>query len=103
MATIKVDHNQFERAASAIDTYITYMKSNMKRAGSDVVTLSNTWRGKDNIQFRTQWSTVTAKDSTYDQMIKTLESYARYLRYADVQYKTAQNAAINRANGLPRY
>ena len=103
MAYIKVDHSKFESAASAIDTYIRLMKSKMNNAGGEVNNLAANWQGKDFAQFKTQWDKVTNNDSTYYQMIKTLESYAKYLRFAAQKYKEAQSKAVNRANGLPKY
>lgn len=103
MAYIRVDHSKFEAAASAIDTYVASMKNKMRSAGSEVTTLSANWQGSDFTQFKAQWDKVTNNDSTYYQMIKSLESYAKYLRYAAQKYKEAQSKAVNRANSLPRY
>ena len=103
MSYIKVDHSEFASAASAIDTYVTLMKNKMLSADGEVNTLSASWQGTDYNQFRTQWAMVTNGDSTYYKMLKSLESYAEYLRYAGDQYKQAQTNAVNRANSLPKY
>lgn len=103
MAYIKVDHSKFESAASAIDSYVTLMKNKMRSAQGEVTTLSTSWQGADFNQFKSQWDKVTNNDSTYSQMIKALESYSKYLRYAAGKYKEAQSKAVNRANGLPKY
>lgn len=103
MAYIKVDYSKFETAASAIDTYIKQLKTKMSQADKEVLTLATNWQGGDSTQFKTQWKKVTSNDSTYAQLIKSLESYAKYLRYAAKQYKDAQVKAVNRANGLPKY
>ena len=103
MAYLRVDHSKFEAAASAIDTYVTSMKNKMRSAGGEVNTLSANWQGSDFTQFKAQWDKVTNNDSTYSQMIKSLESYAKYLRFAAQKYKEAQSKAVNRANGLPKY
>ena len=103
MAYIKVDHSKFEPAASAIDSYVTLMKSKMRSAEGEVTTLSTTWQGVDFNQFKTQWNKVTSNDSTYMNMLKALEEYAKFLRFAGGKYKDAQTKAVNRANGLPKY
>lgn len=103
MAYIRVDHSKFETAASAIDAYVSSMKTKMHNAGEEVTTLSANWQGSDFTQFKAQWDKVTNNDSTYSQMIKSLESYAKYLRLAAQKYKEAQSKAVNRANGLPKY
>lgn len=103
MAYIKVNHNKFESAAQAIDRYIADTKKKMTNAANEVKSLSANWKGNDYTQFRSQWSKVTSPDSTYSQMIKSYESYARFLRYAADKYKNAQANAINRANSLPRW
>ena len=103
MAYIKVDYSYFEKAASAIDTYVSSMKNKMRSAGSEVTTLSANWQGSDFTQFKAQWDKVTNNDSTYSQMIKSLESYAKYLRFAAQKYKSAQSMAVRNANNLPRW
>ena len=100
---IKVDHSKFEAAASEIETYVSSMKNKMRSANGEINTLSANWIGSDFTQFKVQWDKVTNNDSTYYQMIKALESYAKYLRFAAQKYKEAQSKAVNRANGLPKY
>ncbi len=103
MAYLRVDYSKFEVAASAIDSYVSSMKNKMRSAGGEVNTLSASWQGSDFNQFKSQWDKVTDNDSTYNQMIKSLESYTKYLRFAAQKYKEAQSKAVNRANGLPKY
>lgn len=103
MAYIKVDHSKFEAAASAIDTYVSNARKKMNNANGYVNDLSAGWQGDDFSQFKAQWDKVTNNDSTYTQMIKSLESYAKFLRFAASKYKDAQANAINRANSLPRW
>lgn len=103
MAYIKVDHSKFESTASAVDNYVTLMKNKMRSAQGEVASLSSSWQGSDFTQFRTEFDKVDNDDSAHAQMVKALESYARYLRYAANKYKEAQAKAINRANGLPKY
>lgn len=103
MAYINVDHSKFEDAASAIDTYVNSMKHKMTRAQFEVTYLTNSWQGSDSLQFKTQFDKVDDDDSTHKKMIKALDSYAKYLRFAANKYKDAQARAVNRANGLPRW
>lgn len=102
MAYIKVDCSKLEATASSIDSYVALMKKKMLSAQGEVTTLSKSWQGNDSAQFQHQWDKVTNKDSTYSQMVKSLESYAKYLRMAAKKYKEAQSKAINRANSLPK-
>lgn len=103
MARIKVDHSKFEAAASAIDEHVKEMKRKMRSAQGEVDTLSATWQGSDYTQFKANFNRVDNDDSTHAQMLKSLDSYADYLRYAASKYKEAQTKAVNRANGLPKY
>ena len=103
MAYIKVDHSKFESTASAVDNYVILMKNKMRNAQGEVAALSLSWQGSDFTQFRTEFDKVDNNDSAHAQMVKALESYARYLRYAANKYKGAQAKAVNRANGLPKY
>ena len=101
---IKVNHSEFETAASAIDSFVNdTMKKQMNNAEKEVDGLAASWQGRDYMQFKSQWSKVTGSDSSYTKMLKALESYSKFLRYAAKQYKEAQARAVNRANGLPRY
>lgn len=103
MAYIKVDHSKFESAATAVDNYVTLMKNKMKSAQSEVNTLSSSWQGSDFAQFKKEFNKVDDKDSTHNQMLKAMESYSKYLRFAANKYKDAQSRAVNRANSLPRW
>lgn len=47
MANIKVDHSQFERTASAIDTYIRNHKSKMNSIDNSITALGTAWQGSD--------------------------------------------------------
>ena len=103
MAYIKVDHSKFESAASAVDDYVTLMKNKMRSVQGEVATLSSSWQGSDFNQFKTEFDKLDNGDSTHTQMVKALESYAKYLRFAAKKYKETQAGAINRANRLPRW
>ena len=103
MAYIKVDHSKFSSAASAVDTYVNQLRTKMNSAQGEVNSLSSVWQGADYTQFKSQWSKVTNGDSTYSEMIKSLESYSEFLKYAAEKYKEAQTKAVNRANDLPKW
>lgn len=102
MAYIRVDHRQLEKAASAIDTYVSKHKSNMQGIEQTLNGLGTSWQGADYQQLKTEWRQINAQDSTSGKMLKSLESYGKYLKYAQAQYKQAQSKAVNRANSLPK-
>ena len=103
MAYIKVDHSQFEAAATAVDNYVRVLKTKMSSAQGEVTVLSSTWQGSDYAQFKAEFDRVDNSDSTHAQLVKSLESYAKYLRYAAEKYKGAQARAVNMANNLPKW
>lgn len=103
MAYIRVEHGKFAAAASGVDSYVATMKTKMRSANGEINVLSAKWQGYDFIRFKMQWDKVDNENSTHTQMVKALESYAQFLRYAASKYKEAQARAVNMANGLPRY
>lgn len=103
MAYIKVDHSKFSGVASAVDTYVTQLRNKMNSAEGEVNNMSSIWQGSDYTQFKSQWNKVTNGESTYSEMVKSLESYSKFLKYAAEKYKAAQTKAVNRANSLPRW
>lgn len=103
MAYIKVDHSKFAGTASAVDKYVTLLKNKMNSAEGEVASMSSVWQGADYTRFKSQWNKVTNGESTYTQMVKSLESYSSFLKYAAEKYKDAQTKAVNRANSLPRW
>ena len=103
MAYIKVDHSKFKVAADAVDNYVSLLKNKMNSAQREVEILSSSWQGSDFIEFRKEFDKVDNNNSTHTQMVKAMESYAKYLRFAANKYKEAQARAINRANNLPRW
>ena len=103
MAYIKVDHSQFATTANAVDTYVNQLKSKMNSAEGEVNNMSSIWQGADYTQFKSQWDKVTDGESTYSEMVKSLEAYSSFLKYAAEKYKDSQTKAVNRANLLPRW
>ena len=97
---IHVNHSKFETTATAIDNYIAKHKKNMTLANQEVTTLSSNKQKKDYTEFQNQWNKVTEQKSTSQEMIKALENYAAFLRYAGKQYKDAQIDAVNRAKKI---
>lgn len=103
MANIKVDHSKFAATATAVDNYVRLLKTRMTQANAEVSHMGRAWEGTDYAQFASQWSKVTNGESTYAEMVKSLESYAKFLRMAESKYKQAQINAVNRANSLPKW
>lgn len=103
MAYIKVEFDEIEKTALAVEEYVIIMKENMFDAKSTVNALSSNWKGADYAQFKRKWDLITHKNSTYGNMLKAFESYARFLRYAERQYKDTQRKVQFRAKSLPRY
>ena len=103
MANIKVDRSQFEKAASAIEAYVSNHKKHMSTIDQSVNFLGSSWQGKDYDQLKIEWQQINSSGSTSDNMLAALANYADFLRYAANKYKTAQINAINRANRLPKY
>lgn len=103
MTYIKVDHSKFTHTVDKLDSFVTMMKKNIQNANTEIDILSLNWQGSDFDQFKKGWDKVDNDDSTQMQMIKNLESYGRFLKYASSKYKNAQAKAIDRANRLPKY
>lgn len=103
MANIRVDHSQFEKAAASIESYITKHKSKMKSIEQSVASLGASWQGEDYNQLKKECQQMSASGSTSDKMLRSLDNYADFLRFAAKKYKSAQANAIDRANKLPRY
>lgn len=103
MAIISVDHSQFEKTASAIESYVSKHRTKMKTIDQSVNSLKTSWQGADYEQLKKEWQEMNSSDSTSEKMLKSLQNYADFLRFAANKYKSAQTNAVNRANQLPRY
>lgn len=103
MAYIKVDHSKLKSTANAVDTYVKLLRDKMGLAQSEIEALSAGWEGQDYTQFLAAFDAIDNGDSTHAALIKALESYAEYLRYAGDKYRNTQASAINAANLLPRW
>ncbi len=102
MAYIKINHKKLESTAESIDKYVSFAKKKMKVAESEVLGLTSSWQGKDSDAFYTQFNKLNDGDSTYKKMNKSMEAYAKFLRYSAKEYQRAQEDAVNRANWLPK-
>ncbi|OCA87670.1 hypothetical protein A8F94_07390 [Bacillus sp. FJAT-27225] len=97
---IKVNYNELERAADAIDSYISKQKKNMSLASQEVQSMNAAWKGEDFQSFLLKWNKLDDSDSTSYAFMKSLESYTKVLRHSASQYKDAQAKAIQKANSL---
>jgi WXG100 family type VII secretion target len=100
MSYIKICHGTLEVAAREIDSYLISHQNRMNSVGQEVSALSSSWQGKDFTQFQQEWDKANNYDSTSHKMVKALEEYAKFLRYAAAEYKDAQSKAVNQASWL---
>ena len=99
---IKTDTGRLKSTADAIEKYVSDTRSHMDKATTRVnVNLLANWNGTDYAEFQNKWSGLNEDGSANTQMLKALESYANYLRYAAQVYEAAQQSAADRANKLP--
>lgn len=103
MAYIKADHSKLKSTASAVETYAELLEREIKTAKQDVQTLYADWQGADASQFQEKFNGITGTDSAHFATVKALKSYAEYLRFAADTYQKAQERAVNRAVGLPKF
>lgn len=97
---IDVDYREFEKAASAVEDYVDRQKQKMSQANQEVASLGAGWQGRDFEQLQSKWNELDNTGSTAVNLQKSLEDYARVLRYVADQYKKAQKKAIDRVNSL---
>jgi len=102
MAKIKVDYTKLSSAKKEMDNYIEELKNETKKMESVLKNLKSNWNGKDYDQLMKEFDEMQSRESTTQQMIKTLTSYSEFLEYAEKEYKKAQSAAVKRANNLPK-
>ena len=103
MSRIRANTNQFESTASEVDKYLIEVDKKMKDATMRIEALGYVdYQGDDFRAFRIRWEEYKNGEKYID-MMKSLESYSQFLRFAGAKYKGAQINAINRANGLPRW
>lgn len=100
MAKIKVDHSQFEKIASSIESYIAKYKTSILSLDNTMIYLNSSWHNEDYNAALKKWSEIIGKGSTSENMLKTLQNYADALRKISNMYKETQSNAANRANSL---
>lgn len=97
---LDVNYLEFEKAASAVEDYITKQKQKMAMANQEIASLSANWQGEDFSQLKMKWNELDDSSSTAGSLQKNLKDYAETLRYVAAQYKKAQKRAIDRVNSL---
>lgn len=100
MAYIMVDYRRLEKTAGDIDGYINSHKRAMSEIDNNIVSLGASWQGEDYFQLQREWDEMKSVSSTSEKMLKSLDNYADFLRWAARKYKQAQADAISRANRL---
>ena len=100
MTVIRVNMSKINSAANTVDAYVEKQKKAMKTMGSEVTGISKDWGGNDYDAFIIQWAKLTAKDGTFEKMIRDLTNYAENLRHARKLYYDAQTRALARAKVL---
>ncbi len=98
---IVVNRQKLKDRARDVREFADYLK-NKKKTGYDITLITNNWKGEDADAFLMKWNELKNDSSAYNDAIKSLEAYAKYLEYAAEQYRKAQEDAYNRANRLPR-
>lgn len=100
MAYIMVDYRRLEKTAGDIDGYINSHKRAMSEIDNNIVSLGASWQGEDYYRMQCEWNEMKNGSSTSEKMLKSLDNYADFLRWAAKKYKQAQADAISRANRL---
>ena len=100
MAYIMVDHRRLETTATDIDRYINVHRRAMADIDNNIISLGGSWQGEDYHRMQCEWNEMKNGSSTSEKMLKSLDNYADFLRWAAKKYKQAQADAISRANRL---
>ena len=100
MANIRVDCGELRTIAGKIDAYVEFAKDQQKKANEEQERLSLHWQGLDHKAYEEKWNTATVESMKYNGMLKAMENYADYLRYAASEYEKAQERAIGTATRL---
>jgi len=92
---IEVNHSILKSSSNEIDEYINLINQYMKKADEEVYSLVSTnWNHQDANTFKSKWIDLSNQHSVTSHMKSSLRNYANSLRYAESQYKKAQNAAV---------
>ena len=97
MAYIKVNINQLEQTAKAVDTYVRSHKQKINSMETTMANLGSGWKGPDYNQACAQLDKMTQDGSVSKKMLDSLCNYADSLRSAGKAYKDLRDRAINRA------
>ena len=84
MANIKVDHSQFERTASAIETYINNHKTSMNSIDQSVNSLGSSWQGNDYTQLKKEWQEIINKKLALESDLGEKQLITRKLKKDEV-------------------
>ena len=99
---IKTECEKMVKTAENIEAQIAEIKKLMTDSTTAVLEMGSGFRGADYDAFYSKWGSLIAEDSTYSTLIKRLESYAKFLRYAAEQYEYVQEQAQYRVNRIPK-
>ena len=100
---IKTDCKKMVKTAENIEAQIAEIKKLMSNSTTAVLEMRSGFQGADYDAFYAKWDSLWTEDSTYSTLVKRLESYAEFLRYAAEQYDYVQEQAILRSNRIPKY
>ena len=100
---IKTECEKMVKTAENIEAQIAEIKKLMTNSSTAVLEMRSGFRGADYDAFYAKWDSLWTEDSTYSTLVKRLESYAKFLRYAAEQYEYVQEQAQLRSNRIPKY
>ena len=104
MVTIEVKHDELNKTAEAITTYLTKQNNEMRNIDAEIkLMLAGDWTGQDSKAFLEKWSGVNADNSEAGKLRTSLKNFADALTACAVLYKEAQEKAYNDANWLPKW
>ena len=100
---INVECAKLIKTAENIEKQTEEIKKLMLSSTNAVLEMKSGFQGADYDAFCIKWDSLVAEGSNYATLVKRLESYAKFLRYAANQYEYVRNQANNRSNRLPKY
>lgn len=101
MAFVEVEFRVLSDTVGSAWNCASTLESQKNAANSEMEALQASWQGQDATDFFSKWEQTKDGDSTYEKLKYAIESYARFVDYCKVQYKYAQDNAVNRANWIP--
>ena len=100
---IKVECEKLIKTAEIIEKQTAEIKKLMLDSNNAILEMRKGFQGADSDAFCAKWNCYFAQDSDYTTFVKSLESYAKFLRYAAEQYDYVQEQAQLRSNRIPKY